>query len=287
MTTVQIRNAAIGVAIIGAVASAYWWSQRAPEQSAGVLPVALVAAPAVVTEAPVAPVIVAAPHYPVLEADPPHSALPALDASDRLFIAALKKLVGHKSFSALVRPEKLIRNLVVTVDNLPRAQAVSERMPVMPLSGHFAVNTSGGIVRMDPANGERFRPLVDALQWISVPGLLDLYARYYPLFQTAYVELGYPKGYFNDRLVVALDDLLATPQVDSPMELTQSKVLFEFADPSLESRSAGQKIMLRMGSDNALKVKAFLVAVRDGVTQLQSVRKPVTPQAGKKPSIDR
>jgi len=39
------------------------------------------------------------------------------------------------------------------------------------------------------------RQLVDAKKLVSV------YVHLYPLFQQAYVGLGYPDGYFNDRLV--------------------------------------------------------------------------------------
>jgi hypothetical protein len=39
-------------------------------------------------------------------------------------------------------------------------------------------------------------------------------------------------------------------------------VLYEFADPDLETRSAGQKIMLRMGPENAARVKAKLWQLR-------------------------
>ena len=37
---------------------------------------------------------------------------------------------------------------------------------------------------------------------------------------------------------------------------------YEFADPTLEARSAGQKIMLRMGRDHAITVKAKLREIR-------------------------
>ena len=39
-------------------------------------------------------------------------------------------------------------------------------------------------------------------------------------------------------------------------------MLYEFADPALEQRSAGQKIMLRMGSENAARVKSKLREIR-------------------------
>jgi hypothetical protein len=43
--------------------------------------------------------------------------------------------------------------------------------------------------------------------------------------------------------------------------------MYEFADPALEARSAGQKIMIRMGSENAAIVKAKLREIRHEVTR--------------------
>jgi len=43
-------------------------------------------------------------------------------------------------------------------------------------------------------------------------------------------------------------------------------VLYEFADADLEERSAGQKMMLRMGSGNAARVKDKLRAIRRELT---------------------
>ena len=89
----------------------------------------------------------------------------------------------------------------------------------------------------------------------------------YPLFQQSYRDLGYPKGYFNDRLIAAMDDLLATPEPKAPLQLTQDKVLYQFADPDLERRSAGQKVMLRIGTENARAVKAKLREFRAAVAK--------------------
>jgi hypothetical protein len=44
-------------------------------------------------------------------------------------------------------------------------------------------------------------------------------------------------------------------------------VLYEYADPELQSRSAGQKLLIRMGGENAAKVKAKLRAIREQVAK--------------------
>ena len=92
--------------------------------------------------------------------------------------------------------------------------------------------------------------------------LVAIYVRFYPLFQQAYRELGYPDGYFNDRLVAVIDHLLATPDVKPPIALVQPKVLYQYADSELEALSAGQKAMLRVGPDNAAVLKAELREIR-------------------------
>jgi hypothetical protein len=44
--------------------------------------------------------------------------------------------------------------------------------------------------------------------------------------------------------------------------LVQPKVVYLYADPDLENRSAGQKVMLRIGTDSSLRVRAVLKKIR-------------------------
>ena len=51
-----------------------------------------------------------------------------------------------------------------------------------------------------------------------------------------------------------------------PVRLVQPKVMYQFADPELEARSAGQKLLMRMGNANAALVKDKLRALRAELT---------------------
>jgi hypothetical protein len=93
-----------------------------------------------------------------------------------------------------------------------------------------------------------------------------VYLRFYPLFQKAYQDLGYPTGYFNDRLVTVIDMLLATPQITGPIELVRPNVMYVFTDRKVEALPAGQKLLIRMGADNATAVKAKLMELRAIIT---------------------
>lgn len=90
--------------------------------------------------------------------------------------------------------------------------------------------------------------------------------------ERAYHEIGYPNAHFNDRLVSAIDDLLAAPDLDAPVRLAQPKILFEYADADLENRSAGQKIMMRIGSRNAAVLKSALRGIRQQVANAPGPR---------------
>lgn len=97
---------------------------------------------------------------------------------------------------------------------------------------------------------------------LLVTGVIAAYVRLYPLFQRAYEHLGYPGNYFNDRLIAVIDHITAAPQLTGTLALVQPEILYKFADPRLEALSAGQKIMLRMGDANSMRIRAVLQVLR-------------------------
>jgi hypothetical protein len=93
--------------------------------------------------------------------------------------------------------------------------------------------------------------------------LVELYIQLYPLFQKSYEELGYPDQYFNDRMLVVIDNLLVTPEIKEPVSVIQPKYFYLYADPDLENRSIGQRILMRIGNDNAKIIKAKLKGIKE------------------------
>ncbi|MFY9329746.1 MAG: DUF3014 domain-containing protein [Georgfuchsia sp.] len=192
----------------------------------------------------------------------PASSLPKLDESDTNVAKELSHLFGKENLLAYLETDKMIRRFVATIDNLPRQKAPERMMPMKPVPGSFMVSEAEHVLAINQANAKRYSGYVDLVRAVSVPALVDLYVKFYPLCQQAYRELGFPAGQFNDRLIEALDDLIAAPDVPPPVGLVQPKVLFQYADPEIEARSAGQKIMIRMGGDNEARVKAVLRSIR-------------------------
>ena len=189
--------------------------------------------------------------------------LPALSDSDAWFRLELLDLFGAR-LDTLLTNEALIEKFVATIDNLPRKHVAERLRPVGRLEGVFRVEddpeTDAFLLARE--NFGRYDFLVNMITGADINSVVDAYRRYYPLFQEAYVSLGYPDAYFNDRVVDVIDHLLATPTPDAPIRLVRPHVLYEFADPELEALSSGQKLLLRMGADNAVRVLEALRALR-------------------------
>ena len=253
----------------------YWWQQRQPK-----LPPLPTAATEPVAPAP-APAVPAAPapaiQHPIeVPAATAAEAPRTLDQADTVIAQALGALLGGKPGASMVRRDDFVRRAVATIDNLGRAHAAPRLWPVNPMAGKFAAQREGDKDVIAPANSVRYGAFVAFVESLDSARAAALYKQHYPLFQAAYKELGYPNAYFNDRLVAVIDQLLATPEPAGPLAVrltevkgevasTQPWTRYEFADPQLEALPAGSKMLLRMGPDNARKLKAKLRAFRSAV----------------------
>lgn len=237
---------AVPVVVVLALAAALYYGRRHTEEA--------VKHPAT-AELPAEPAGAAPENHPI-ETPPAAQPLPPLAESDPAFQQSLDEVFGRGLDRYLV-PKEIVRHIVVTVDNLPRKKTAVQMWPIKPLGGDLT--TSGtDEVTLSEANYARYKPIVALATSADTKQMVALYKRYYPLFQQAYVDLGYPDGYFNNRLIEVIDHLLETPELEGSVKLVQPGVFYEFADASLESRSAGQKLLLRMGRDNAAAMKLKL-----------------------------
>lgn len=192
--------------------------------------------------------------------------LPPLEASDDFMANALTSLLNNKALMAIFSNDQLIRNIVVTIDNLPRKEVSMRVMPIKKAPGKFLAMKSEGQTVIDPKNNRRYTQYVQFAEAVDPKELVELYVQLYPLFQKSYEELGYPNQYFNDRLMVVLDNLLATPDVNEPISLVQPKFFYLYAAPELEARSIGQRILLRIGSENKKLIKTKLEGIKQELT---------------------
>ena len=197
--------------------------------------------------------------------------LPPLGNSDDYFSLELGSLFGA-SLEELLADEAVIEKFVATIDNLPRDKLAERLRPIDKVPGTFTAEPTDDPARFtpDPENAERYEPLVALFTTTRTEDIVGLYRRFYPLFQEAYVGLGYPDGYFNDRVVTVIDDLLATPDPPEPPVLVRPHVLYQYADRELESLSSGQKALLRMSDAQRDAVRDKLREVRNALADAES-----------------
>jgi hypothetical protein len=269
-----VKNASYvvaGVAALGLVGVGAWWLRHGPVSTAP--PIA--AQPPLLATPPAPPVAAAsepAVKHPIEVPLVAESGPAPLDVN-----AALTELFGRKAVVSVFQLDDFPRRFVATVDNLGRAHAPARLWPVYPADGRFMVEKRGDDQVIAADNGLRYTPYVLLVETVDMRQAVAAYMRLYPLFQQAYEDLGYPRRYFNDRLVEVIDQLLATPEVPGdlkvrlpeikgPLQPERPWVLNEFDDPALQSLSAGQKILLRMGPVNERRMKTKLAEIRRLVT---------------------
>lgn len=252
---------AAAIVVAGAIA---WRSLHAPA------PVATPAPPATVPQAAAPAPAPASPQHPIDQATvtPSESAppLPEVADSDSALVQALTALFNGVPLDRVFYLQQIVPRFVATIDNLPRQTVALQRMPVKPAGGTLLTTQADGRILLRADNATRYETYMRVLEHADTGRLVATYVRFYPLFQKAYQDLGYPQGYFNDRLVEVIDHLLATPDVPAPIALAQPKIVYEYADPALEQRSAGQKMLIRLGPVDESRVKAKLRDIRHALT---------------------
>ncbi len=270
----------ISAAVLAAALAAgyFWWRSAMPTTPPSSPPEVAAAAPPAPPPSPVEPAV----RYPVevplaASATPGEAAGQATGAASRIQ-TALNELLGPATVLQWVQLDDFARRLVATVDNLARPQAASQLWPVNPMPGRFSPSEMPQGQVIATTNHARYAAFVNLVESVDSSRAVAVYRGLYPIFQSAYEDLGYPGRHFNDRLVDVIDHLLATPEPADPLVVqlvevkgsvpsTRPWVRYEFSDPEHEARSAGQKILLRMGNDNQRRLKAKLVEVRRLVTQ--------------------
>ena len=262
----------LGVVVIGGAGG--WLFRDQLKSLADGVPVPVQSSPAS-TSAPAQPQAAAEPapappsiRHPLdteAAADP---ALPKLADSDAAAWGALSQLFQGEGPLTLLLRDHLIQRLVTQVDNLDKPSVPPTALAARPLPGNLQVDTGEGGERIAASNAARYAPYVLAFTALDPAATATAYKRFYPLIQQAYADLGRPEGYFNDRLVMVIDHLLDTPELaQSPLVQRDERGRYRFVDPALQSRSIGQKALLRMDPAQSRAIKQQLRAIRSAITR--------------------
>ncbi|HEX4975049.1 MAG TPA: DUF3014 domain-containing protein [Pseudomonadales bacterium] len=185
--------------------------------------------------------------------------LPTLERSDDFFRSEWALLSADARMAEWASTDQLLRKAMTVLDNLARGKVMTsllrsfspaEAMPALPLP----VAPEGEQVehfRLDPSGYERFTSTVAVINGLDNTQLVGFYIKLRPLFQQAYLELGYPSGHVDDVIFKALRVINAVSVPVGEMDLIRPKVKYQFADPALEALSPLEKLFIRMGPQNS------------------------------------
>lgn len=194
-----------------------------------------------------------------------------LEESDNKIKEILSGIFGNELVNQIFQKTGIINHFVVTIDSLPKKEVPVKYRLLPPTPGKFLVHKdSSDKITLDPENFKRYDIYMQMLNKLDTEQFVKWYKRFYPLIQEEYDSLGYNNLYFNDRFIFVIDHLLETPETTGDIQLVQPSVFYKFADPALQKLSAGQKILLRIGSANRVIVKDKLVEVRKRLATPQS-----------------
>ena len=183
--------------------------------------------------------------------------LPLLNDSDELIRDGVVSLTRHEGVNAWLAPNQLIRKFVAFTDNVAHGQVAKEPVRSLAPEGPFLVHKiDEKTFEVDHLSYGRYTPFVKIAVSIDARRAAEFYHLLRPLFQIAYAELGYGSQTFDDVMFQSIGRLLETPMIEGQIRLVQPVVMYKFEDPKLESLSAAQKQLIRMGPENTRLLKA-------------------------------
>jgi hypothetical protein len=199
--------------------------------------------------------------------------VPPLAESDPVVRLLVQSMSNHPSILAWMATDGLVRNFTVVVDNIANGQTPARHLGMLKPAGRFRVVPGAGGLRIDPASYERYNAIAAAVGSIDPQAAARVYATLKPRLEEAHRELGAPEP-FDGTLEQAIVRLVQTPVGGDSRVATKGAEGFQYADARLESLTAAQKLLLRMGPGNARivqdKLKQIGLALGIPATRLGS-----------------
>lgn len=189
--------------------------------------------------------------------------LPTLNDSDGFLSERLEGLETSARLMPLLTSDDIIRKFVVFVDNVAEGNLPQLEYPVRRLPQAMAVRElDENLYEMQTVSYQRYTSVIDALTAVDPDQAMAIYRVMKPLFQEAYAEIGYPNRNFDDTLARAIDNVVKARTAEGPFQLIKPKVMYIYADSEIERMSPVEKQLLRMGPQNAEKLKLSLQQYR-------------------------
>jgi hypothetical protein len=182
--------------------------------------------------------------------------------SDRDVLIYFKQLITNEHQQKYLLKTNIISNFVVFTDNVAKGEFLAQFSPVHKPLSSFQVLHQDGKILLDPQSYQRYTPYAEMIENVDIDILISQYAYFKPLIDAAYQEMGYDAGDFNWTTKDAIDEVLDTPLIRYQIELKAPSAMYLYQDEHLESLSDVQKLLIRMGPENTLKIQNKLKQIK-------------------------
>ncbi len=183
--------------------------------------------------------------------------LPSLNDSDDW----LRERLAATALPWLAESE-LVRTSATVLANAAEGKVPRKFVEFLAPEGEFTVIAQSGRLGVDPASYARYDPFVASLTSLAPARAAAVFELVEPLLAEALRELGGDASGVvaspRELAYEALEVALATPMGTVDAALVRPKVIYKYADESLEKLAPLQKQLLRMGPDNLRKVRFWL-----------------------------
>jgi len=194
---------------------------------------------------------------------PVEEPLPRLEESDDAVRDAVGDIPLGTAGQQYLIPGNIIERSASLIYLMAQGDVPYRLLPVSRPKAAFPISDDGTQVVTDPAGFERYNALTQWLQSLDLESLLSSLEWFIPLFREAWSYYGEDPAAFDMAVVMTLDLVIATPELDlSEARLIRKEAVWVFEDPAIEGLAPIQKQVLRMGPENAEIVKAKATEAR-------------------------
>jgi hypothetical protein len=267
----------LALAVIGGLVF-YWFQSEEKKSRPSVVSVPSMAAPAMQPGLPATPDIPLQPEPVALSAGADSTVLAAESSVDQIELTDAIPMDGDSMLrqelaatgtdsimSKLMSNEHPINVSAAFIDGLGRGVILQKLLPGNPPKQAFSVVKEGEVIYISPSSYQRYDSYTNTLTALDSKRLVSSFHALRPMYEQAFQYLGLDPGDFDNTIIRALDQVLATPEITEPIALQQKSVVYIFTDPALENLPAVQKQLLRMGPDNISRIKQQARALRKGL----------------------
>lgn len=262
----------LALAVIGGLVF-YWFQSEEKKSGPSVVSVPAMAVPAMQPDLPTTPDIPQQPEPVAVLAGADNTVLAAETSVDQIELMDGDSMLRQELaatgtdsiMSKLMSNEHPINVSAAFIDGLGRGVILKKLLPGDPPKQAFSVVEEDEVIYISPSSYQRYDSYTDILTALDSKRLVSSFHALRPMYEQAFQYLGLDPGDFDNTIIRALDQVLATPEIIEPIALQPKSVVYIFADPALENLPPVQKQLLRMGPDNISRIKQQARALREGL----------------------